>query len=179
MGYMVEAYLKHDIAGYGIEGFLPLAKRCVVGKERACAIDLATVKLESEHSFKCASLTTSFEVFEHVHRKHEDLFIRNLAWLSDYHLCSIHMSKWPGVDNKHCNIKHECCWLELFRKYNIGCEILGHRTESKSAIAKDFCGLPGSFSGQGGGSEEFREFTGIDNWGHSMFCILDMREYKF
>ena len=54
------------------------------------------------------------------------MFIKNLAYLSDWHLCSIHMDGWPGPTAEHCNIKHECCWMEFFRKHKVKCEILGH-----------------------------------------------------
>ncbi len=179
LGYMVEAYLNNNINGYGIEGFVPLAKKCAAGKDRVSARDMS-IKIEDDDAFKCANLTTSFEVFEHVHRKHEDVFIRNLAYLSDYHLCSIHMFKWPGVNENHCNIKHECCWFELFRKHNIKFDIIGRRTGQKNPIAREYRGTPGSCPTTAiGGSEEFREQTDTYHWEESMFCILDMREYKF
>lgn len=179
-GYLVKALLENSIDAYGIEGFLPLAKKTVVEQKRICSIDMAKVRFDFESSYKCANLTTSFEVLEHIHRSYEDEFLRNLAWLADYHLCSVHMFKWPGVNKDHCNIKHECCWFELFRKNNIQYEVIGHRTGKKNPIAKEFRGTPGSEPGPSlGGSEEFRNETNTHHWEESMFLILDMRGYKF
>lgn len=177
-GYMVNGLIKNGIIGYGIEGSKSVAHQAVCPKNRIAVVDLSINLRGTLH--KAFHLTTSFEVLEHVHRKDEDVFLRNLASLSDYHLCSVHMAGWPGVTAEHCNIKHECCWLELFRKYNIKADVLGRAP--KDHADGHHSNLPGSApSPRIGGSEEVRDFVKFGQWGEwecSHFFLLDFTEFR-
>lgn len=173
LGHMVNGFNNNGIDGFGIEGSLQAASKSVCPKGRITLLDMS-VNIEDERLNKCCHLTTSFELLEHIHRNHEDQFLRNLAYLSDFHLCSINMDEWPGTAANHCNIKHLCCWLELFRKHGIGYEILGEATKGGVvAKYKDDVGVP-SYSKKTH-NEEFREATGCD-WHFSTFILLDFSE---
>lgn len=179
-GHMVNSLRDHDICGFGIEGSSSLVPMCVCDKNNYAILDI-TKSINDERLHKAFDLTTSFEMFEHIHRSHEDQLLKNLAFLSDWHFCSIHMDGWPGVAVEHCNIKHECCWMELFRKHNIKCEVLGHARYAK--IAKRAVGEPGSRGVTWGPNHycEVRDnvkFGQWNEWEWSMFCVLDLREFQ-
>lgn len=178
-GYMVNGLINAGIDGYGIEGSSSVANSALCPKDRIACIDLSK-PLGNKLCEKPFHLTTSFEVMEHIHRRHEDTFIVNLSKLADYHLCSIHMAGWPGVTTEHCNIKHECCWLEVFRKYNIKCDVIGRA--SKDHADGHYDHLPGSApSTRVGGNEEVRDFVKFNQWGEwecSMFCLLNFKEFQ-
>ncbi len=172
IGHMVNGLNNNGIDGYGIEGSIRAASRSVCDKNKISVLDMS-ISIEDERLKKCSHLTTSFELLEHIHRNHEDQFLRNLSYLSDYHLCSINMDEWPGNTYNHCNIKHLCCWLELFRKHSIKYEILGEATKGGVvAKHKGDVGVP-SYTNKTH-NEEFRDNTGCD-WHFSMFCLLDFR----
>lgn len=171
VGHLINAMSTYGINGFGVEGSKYPVEASVCPKDRIAVMDL-TKKITDKVLFKCANLTTSFEVFEHVHRIHEDIFLRNLAYLADYHLCSINMDEWPGTSNTHCNIKHMCCWLELFRKHNIKCTITYPATTHHTDRNYTECvGIPTSFNK----NYDYNEDIGLD-WTNSMFCLLDMRD---
>lgn len=178
-GYMVNGLINAGLDGYGVEGSASVANTCVCPKDKIAVIDLSK-PIGDKLGEKSFHLTTSFEVLEHVHRRHEDVFIMNLAKLADYHLCSIHMAGWPGVTAEHCNIKHECCWLEVFRKYNIKCDVIGRAPQDHAD--GHHAHLPGSSpSPRVGGDEEVREFVKFNQWGEwecSMFLLLDFTEFQ-
>lgn len=178
-GHMVKALLDRNVEAFGIEGSSNVAPDSSVPKDRIACIDLSK-PIGDRIPHKSFNLTTSFEVMEHVHRKQEDIFLANLAHMADFHLCSIHMDGWPGVTPEHCNIKHECCWLELFRKYDIGCQVIGRAPKDKPDGRHAH--LPGSApTTPVGGNEELREHVKFHQWGEwecSMFCILDFTGYK-
>jgi hypothetical protein len=179
MGRMVNALLHHGLDGFGLEGFADLARRAHSPKEKLLVADLG-LKITEPALHKAFDLTTSFELLEHIHRSQEDIFLANLAHFSNYHLCSIHLHEWPGTNPFHCNIKHACCWLELFRKHNITYEVLGRATkcEPDPAYSRD----SGAFGGKlPAGLEEFRahvKFPQADQWECSMFVLLDLRSFS-
>ena len=88
VGHLVEQMNKAGIDGYGIEGSSSAAGQSACNRNRLAVCDLS-IPLNDERLKKAFHLSTSFELFEHIHRIHEDTFLRNLAYLSDYHLCSI------------------------------------------------------------------------------------------
>lgn len=184
-GYLPEEMSKLGIEAYGLEGDGELAKQAVYDKNKVICCDLS-VPIVDDRLHKAFHLTTSFELIEHIHRRHEDTFLRNLAFLSNYHLCSIHIDAWPGLQDTHCNIKHPCCWMEIFRKKNIECEVIGACPNASTAHnALEVYNKRGDILvpipytdayNKMSHSEEFREnvrFGQWDEWKLSMFCILD------
>ena len=171
-GNLVRA-MKRNFEAYGMD-----INPDVVSLERSSVIEGdATLNIPS-NLFNAFDFTTSFEVFEHIKRKDEDRFLWSLKKLSRYHLCSIHINDWPGTSKEHCNIKHTCCWLELFRKHGISYEILGRPVSS--AINGNHVDDYGAYGGSlpYSTSEEFRYEvfppTNIfENWRHSMIVLLD------
>jgi hypothetical protein len=175
IGHMVNGLNNNGIDGYGFEGSSRAVDKSICQKNKISVLDMS-IKIEDAKLKNCVNLTTSFELLEHIHRDHEDMFFRNLAYLSNYHLCSINMDEWPGTSYNHCNIKHLCCWLELFRKYEITYEILGEATKGGPVQKhKGDVGVP--FYINKTHNEEFRENTGCD-WHFSMFCLLDFTNSK-
>lgn len=175
-GHLPNEMARAGIDAYGLEGAGGLAGATVYDHNKIVCCDLS-VPIIDERLNKAFDLTTSFELIEHIHRSHEDQFIKNLVYLSDWHLCSINVDEWPGITNNHCNIKHPCCWGELFRRHNIGCEFIGAAPKAKPAWAHEAF-IPIQYS-PGAHSEEFRDnvrHEGWDEWPFSIFCILDMRE---
>lgn len=179
MGRLVNGFIRHGVDGFGLEGFADLARSAHCPSNKILVGDLS-IPITAAELNKAFDLTTSFELIEHIHRSHEDVFLRNLSYLSDFHLCSIHMLDWPGTGTAHCNIKHSCCWFELFRKHNISYELLGKATNTDASSAHK------SDAGWHGGklpsaNEEFRQhvkFPEPDQWACSMFVLLDLRSYS-
>lgn len=176
MGHLVTEYLRHSINGYGAEGYGALCNRAECPKDRLVCMDLSRPITDPRLS-KAFNLTTSFELVEHVHRNHQDIFFNNLAFLSDYHLCSIHVWGWPGTNEKHCNIKHECCWLEYFRTRNIQFEVVG--AARKRDVDPAWADKPGAIGGHlhPNTSNEFYEHVFQQGgWECSFFVVLDLRK---
>lgn len=174
LGHMVNGLNNNGIKGFGVEGSIRPASRSVCPKDKIVLLDMSA-NLEDERLNKCSNLTTSFELIEHIHRDHEDQFFKNLAYLSDFHLCSINMDEWPGETSNHCNIKHLCCWLEYFRKHGIACEMLGAATKG-GTLASHVSGIGIPSYKNKTNSEEFREHVEC-NWDFSMICLLNLSGY--
>lgn len=175
LGNMVKGLQENNIDSYGLEGSKTLADKIVCDKDRVVIADLSQ-PLGDNRLNKAFHLTTSFEVFEHVHRSHEDQFLANLAYLADYHLCSINIDEWPGLKETHCNIKHLCCWLELFKRHSITYEVLGAATSASTLAGHEGdIGIPTGYN-KITDNEEFRQHTGCE-WPFSIFCLLDLRNF--
>jgi hypothetical protein len=94
---------------YSIEGCSDLIPHVKCDRNKYAIVDFST-KFEDERLKKKFDLTTSFEVLEHVHRKHQDIFWENLSYVSNEHLCSIHVAN--QQDHQHCCIAPLGKWLE-------------------------------------------------------------------
>jgi len=171
---------KLGIDAYGFEGAGELVGQGVYNKNKVACCDLS-VPFTDERLNKAFHLSTSFELLEHIHRDHEDQFLKNLAYLSDYHLCSINVDGWPGVSSTHCNIKHPCCWGETFRKHGIECDFIGAAPKARPDPAWAKKGFIPKEYAPGADNEEFRDnvrFGQWDEWKFSIFCLLDLRGCK-
>jgi 2-polyprenyl-3-methyl-5-hydroxy-6-metoxy-1,4-benzoquinol methylase len=97
---------------YSFEGSSNLIQHVICDKERYAIVDLST-KFDNELLYKKFDITTSFEVLEHVHRKHQDIFWENLKYLSNKHLCSIHLAN--EEHEEHCTIQNLDTWLNYLK----------------------------------------------------------------
>jgi hypothetical protein len=71
---------------------------------------------------KTFHISTSFEVIEHINRKDQFQFWKNIAFLSDYHLCAIHIAN--DEHDHHCTINSPHTWQRIFNDLGIEWRIL-------------------------------------------------------
>lgn len=154
-------YLQNGLAqdarfeAYSFEGSRQLIPHIAGDKTKYVICDLSK-RIDDIRLKKAFDLTTSFEVFEHVHKSHIHDFIENLIYLSDYHLCSIHVAN--NEHEQHCTIMPLEKWLELFSGFNISSEVLGYYP-----ISSDL------------GREEMRNEAALYHWDCSVFLLLNFK----
>ena len=98
-------------------------------------------------------ITTSFEVLEHVHRKHQDVFWENLQYISKGHLCSIHVAN--QEDHQHCCIRPLEEWIDYLKSKG-KITILGKH--------------PNNLDDE---THNFRKETGLNNWDCSIMLYIE------
>lgn len=146
---------------YSFEGAVTLVDKMVCNKNKVVICDLSK-KIEDECLYKAFHLTTSFEFVEHVHETHQDMVWRNIVFLSDFHLCSIHAHFYADSVLEHCTIKSPGEWETFFDSKGIKYQRLGEYPVSKDKT-----------------KEIFRERTGLYNWNCSVIYLLDFRNISF
>ena len=97
---------------FSFEGCKDLVQHIKCDPNLFSIVDL-TEKFTDNRLEKQFDLTTSFEVLEHVHRMHQDIFWQNLKFLSKAHLCSIHVAN--QQDHQHCTIRPLNEWLDYLK----------------------------------------------------------------
>lgn len=151
LGYL-QKYFSDILHCNSFEGSNSLSPFVVCDKSKYAIADLS--KPFSDHRlYKAFDLSTSFEVFEHIHRDHLDQFITNLRFLSNYHFCSIHTAN--EEHDLHCTIMQLHEWCDLFNKHGIYYQILGTRDT----------GLH---------TDNFHKEIGLDTWNCSIFLMLKL-----
>jgi hypothetical protein len=83
----------------------------VAPKEKILITDLCK-EITDVRLKKAFDLTTSFEVIEHVDRRDQMTFWKNMTYLSDYHLCGIHIAN--EEHDQHCTINPPEVWDHIF-----------------------------------------------------------------
>jgi hypothetical protein len=83
----------------------------VAPKEMILITDLCK-EISDPRLKKAFDLTTSFEVIEHVDRRDQMTFWKNMTFLSDYHLCGIHIAN--EEHDHHCTINSPEVWDSIF-----------------------------------------------------------------
>jgi len=140
-----------DFNCYSMEGCSNLIPHVKCDKNKYAIVDFSN-KFADKRLEKQFDLTTSFEVLEHVHRKHQDIFWDNLMYVSKEHLCSIHVAN--DEHDEHCCIRPLEEWIKyLNTKGKI--TILGkypQETDSESC--------------------NFRIETGLTNWDCSIMLHI-------
>jgi hypothetical protein len=111
-GYLTQA-INEKMIGFGVEGSKNLLGHFVSDNVYICDL---TKKIDPILS-KAFNITTSFEVIEHVAPDEQAEFWKNLRYLSDYHVCSIHNC--PPVTDGHRAIWTNEQWLSFFEKNQI------------------------------------------------------------
>lgn len=130
LGYLPKILHGNGFESYGVEGAVYLAnpsdtyiapqglhdalgphRGMIVDKNRVLITDLCKT-ISDPRLKKAFDLTTSFEVIEHVHRDDQLIFWKNLAYLSNYHICAIHVSN--EEHDHHCTINEPKEWERIF-----------------------------------------------------------------
>lgn len=155
-GYLQAALEKDEtFEAYSFEGSSALLPHAICDKSKYVICDLSK-KIDDIRLFKAFNLTTSFEVFEHIYRSDLKCFIENLAFLGDYHLCSIHVANEESYT--HCTIIPLEQWIEFFSDLNIKSEVLGYYP----------CSLDTNL-------EEMRSECSLFHWNCSIFLLLSFK----
>jgi len=105
--------LSDRIEGYSFEGYFQLAKRAKCDPRRMVVCDL-TIPITDDRLKKRFHISTSFEFLEHVPRADQETVWSNLAYLSDIHLCSIHIAN--EEHSVHPTIRSSKEWEAFFEK---------------------------------------------------------------
>lgn len=137
---------------YSFEGSLELLDKVVCSKKRVSICHLSHA-IQDERLCKAFHLTTSFEFLEHCHRSHQDVVWTNIRYLSDFHLCSIHVAN--REHKEHCTIMKPSEWEEFFERKNIWYQRLGDYPINSDRAR-----------------ETFREATGLYGWDCSVMYLL-------
>lgn len=130
LGYLPKTLHGNGFESYGVEGAIYLAtpsdtyvspqglhdalgphQGMVADKTRILITDLCK-PISDPRLKKAFDLTTSFEVIEHVHRDDQLNFWKNLTYLSNYHICAIHVSN--EEHDHHCTINEPKEWERIF-----------------------------------------------------------------
>lgn len=136
---------------YSMEGCSELIPHVKCDKNKYAIVDFSK-QFTDNRLEKQFDLTTSFEVLEHIHRKHQDIFWDNLMYVSKEHLCSIHVAN--QEDHEHCCIRPLEEWIKyLSSKGTI--TILG---KHPSSLDNTSC--------------NFRSETGLTNWDCSIMLHI-------
>jgi len=106
---------------YALEGSKYLIPHVVHDKSKIVIADLSK-EFTDERLHNTFDITTSFELIEHVHRKHQLQFWKNLAYMSKYHLCSIHVKN--EEHDLHCTINKPEVWERIFNELDIKFEVI-------------------------------------------------------
>jgi len=110
-----------NIESYGLEGSNNLIPHFVHDKSKTMIFDLSR-EFSDERLYKSFDITTSFELIEHVHRTHQLQFWKNVTYLSNHHLCSIHVEN--EEHDEHCTINTPKVWEEIFEELGIKYEVI-------------------------------------------------------
>ena len=116
MCHLTKMLNEHGIEGYSFEGSAVLINRIVCDKNRVAIIDMSK-KINDKRLNRYFDITTSFEVIEHIHRNYQLQFWKNLSYLSQYHLCSIHVMNEEYAE--HCTINKPEIWERIFKDLGI------------------------------------------------------------
>lgn len=113
-GWLTKSVNKLGMVGYGFEGSEDLLPHFV--SDKVYIYDM-TEEIKEKELNKAFNITTSMEVVEHVPPEMQVIFWKNMSYLSDYHVCSIHCC--PPVSSQHVTIWNNEEWLRFFKKNNI------------------------------------------------------------
>lgn len=141
-----------NINCYSLEGSKELVPDIKCDKSKYAVIDFSK-KFTNKKLYKQFDLSTSFEVLEHVHRKHQDIFWENLQFVSKGHLCSIHVAN--QEDNEHCCIRPLEEWVSYLKSKG-KITILGKYPKN---LDKEI--------------HNFRQETGLNNWDCSIMLYIE------
>jgi hypothetical protein len=136
-------YSYYNMKCYSFEGCKDLVPHIKCSPNKYAIVDLSK-KFTDERLNKKFDLTTSFEVLEHIHRDHQDIFWENLRFFSKGHLCSIHVAN--QEDHEHCCIRPLNEWIEYLKQIG-NVTVLGKHPNNLDDNDNDF-----------------RKETGLNNW---------------
>lgn len=108
--------LKDGCDAYAIDGTDYGMKRNMldIPRERYAVYDFR-INIDMPAMRKMFRLTTSFEVLEHVPSEHVPAFVRNVAFVSDIFLASIHTG--GNEAENHYTVRSTDWWEEQFKPY--------------------------------------------------------------
>lgn len=115
LGYLVRSLLDYGIDAYGVEGCQELQSKTSLNSENKHRITYSDLRFITSPK---VSLTTSFEVIEHIPRADLKDFFDTVKLLSDIHVCSIHTM--PPEHKEHQTIMSRSEWEAYFDKNGIG-----------------------------------------------------------
>lgn len=110
-----------NFKSYAIEGSNSLIPHIVHNKSKVVIADLSK-EFTDKRLYKAFDITTSFELIEHIHRTHQLQFWKNALYMSNYHLCSIHVKN--EEHSAHCTINKPETWERIFNELDIQYEII-------------------------------------------------------
>jgi len=153
VGFLQKALDEDDFfEAYSFEGAEELLKNIVCNNKKVAVCDLS-IPITDTRLHKAFNLSTSFEFLEHIHRDHQKPVWDNIEYISDFHLCSIHVAN--KEHRLHCTIMKPEEWENFFVKRNIWYQKLGEYPINPD-VSKEI----------------FRESTGLYGWDCSVMYLL-------
>jgi 2-polyprenyl-3-methyl-5-hydroxy-6-metoxy-1,4-benzoquinol methylase len=125
-GYIQKYSSEYNIDGYSFEGSATLINKVVCNKNKFCIIDL-TKEIKDKRLFKAFDITTSFELIEHIPEEDQITFWKNVKFLTNICICSIHRGKKEHETKNHVLLREENWWNNFFKLNNINYTFIGNK----------------------------------------------------